>query len=149
AAAETGKDRYQRSAKAECHQRLDDATGFEAQVLQDEIVDGDAQQTEADDQHACYRPRLESDVERGRQALAGSLCGADVGPHGNVHADIARTAAEDGPDDEADGDVDPEREGQNDGDDDADYRNGRVLAVEIGSGSFLDSRGDLPHLVRA
>ena len=129
--------------KLERHQGLDDAARLEAEMLQDEVVDGDAQQPEPDHQHAGHRPGFEGDVQRRRQALAGGLGGADIGAHGDVHADIAGGAAQHRADDEADGDIHPQSEGEDHGDDDPHDGDGRILPVEIGAGAFLNCRGDL------
>ena len=63
----------------------------------------DAEQAEADHQHAGDGAAAEGDVERRADALGGGLRGAHVGAHRDVHADEAAGAGEHGADDEADG----------------------------------------------
>ena len=63
----------------------------------------DADQAEADDQHAGDRAALEGDVERRADALGRRLRGAHVGAHRDVHADEAAGAREHGAEHEAGG----------------------------------------------
>ena len=110
AAAETGEDRDQRAAEAQRHHRLEHAAQFIVAAgghaaAQHEVVAGDAEQAEADHQHAGDGAGLEGDVEAGGKPLLGRLGGADIGAHRDVHADIARRGGQHGADDEADRDV--------------------------------------------
>ena len=77
AAAEPGEDRDQRAAEAQRHHRLQHpaqlvvaAAGHAA--AQDEVVAGDAEQAEADHQHAGDGAGLEGDVQAGGQPLLGA-----------------------------------------------------------------------------
>ena len=74
-----------------------------------EVIAGDAQQAEADHQHAGDRAGAEGDIQAGGKATLGGLRGADIGAHRDVHADIAGRGRQHGADDEADGDVDAQR----------------------------------------
>ena len=94
AAAQSGEDGDQRAAKAQRHHRLQHtaqlvvaAAGHAA--AQHEIVAGDAEQAETDDQQSGHRAGLEGEVEAGRKPPFGGLRGAHVGAHRDVHADIA------------------------------------------------------------
>src|SRR5919205_166247 len=63
-----------------------------------EVVEGDAQQREAGDQHPGHRARLEGHVEAAAERGRGGLGGAHVGPHRDVHADEAGRARQHGAD---------------------------------------------------
>ncbi len=110
AAAETGENRNQRGAEAERHQRIDDhAVGgrIAREDGEDDIVDRDAEQSEAGDQQAGDRARLEGDVEAAGERLRRRLRGADIGAHRDIHADEAGRAREHRADEEAEGDPPP------------------------------------------
>ena len=77
---------------------------------QDEVVAGDAEQTEADHQHAGDRAGLEGDVEAGGQPVPRRLRGAHVGADRDVHADIAGGRRQHRADDEADRRVEAEQQ---------------------------------------
>ena len=76
--------------------------------------DADAEQAQADDQHAGDRAALEGDVERRADALGGGLRGAHVGAHRDVHADEAAGAREHRAEHEADGGEAAEEDGDQD-----------------------------------
>ena len=66
------------------------------------VVAGDAEQREADDEHAGDGAAAEGDVERRADAAARGLGHAGVGAHRHVHADVAGGAGQDAADQEAD-----------------------------------------------
>ncbi len=110
-----------------------------------EVIAGDAQQAEADHQHAGHRAGAERDVQAGGEAPLGCLRGADIGAHRDIHADIAGRGRQHGTDDEADGDVDAQRQAKDDQDHHADDADGGVLPVEVGAGALLHGGGNLLH----
>ena len=66
AAAKTGEDRNQRGAEAQRHHRVDDGArvGRKAhRAGQDHVVDGDAEQRQAGDEHAGDRAGLEGELK--------------------------------------------------------------------------------------
>ena len=91
-----------------------------AAAAQEPEEDADAEQAEADDQHAGDRAALEGDVERRADALGGGLRGAHVGAHRDVHADEAAGAGEHGAEHEADGGQAAEEDRDQDREHDAD-----------------------------
>ncbi len=94
AAAETGEDGDQRSAEAKRDHRFQHRThiGIRPDALaQVEVIAGNAQQAQADDQQPGDGARLEGDVETGGQAAAGCLRGAHIGAHRDIHADDSRS----------------------------------------------------------
>ena len=76
-----------RTAEAERNQRFEDVThaigrGRIEHAFHDHVVDGDAEQRQADDEHAGDGARLEGDVETTTQAQrTRGLGGAHVGTH--------------------------------------------------------------------
>ena len=77
------------------------ASGHE--FLQDQVVTGNAEQAEADDQHAGDGAALEGDVEGFDDARFGGFSGAHIGAHRDEHADEAGQAGEERTDGKADG----------------------------------------------
>ena len=145
AAAQPREDRDQRGAEGEAEQRLEGFRvdlGAAAQIPEEAA---DAEQAEADDQHAGDRAALEGDVERRADALGGGLRGAHVGAHRDVHADEAAGAGEHGAEHEAGGGEAAEEDRDQDGKHDADDGDGLVLARQVGGRALLDRRGDLLH----
>ena len=61
---------------------------------QERVVAGNADQAEADDQHAGHRARAERHRKTLRQTLARRFRRAHIGAHRDVHADIAGRAGE-------------------------------------------------------
>src|SRR5690606_25931034 len=113
AAAETGEDGDERGAKAECDERVDDFTRARLvaeEIREDPVVDGDAEEREARDQHAGDGTGAERDGQAGGEALAGRLSRADVGADRHVHAGEPGKAREDSADQEADRRTDGEKE---------------------------------------
>ena len=147
AAAEPGEDRDQRAAEAEGDEGVGDRAVARAVAGggEDRVVDGDAEEREAGDQHAGDGAGAEGELEALGQALAGGLGGADVGADRDQHADVAGGAGEDGADQEADADGEAEQEGDDQEDDRAGDGDGGVLPAQVGAGAFLDRRGDLLH----
>ena len=109
AAAKAREDRDQRTAEREADERLDRVVqSFLHQVRravgrthEEPVEAGDAEQTEADDEHARDRSTAERDRERFVQSRARRLGRAHVRAHGDVHPDVAGEAGEDGADREA------------------------------------------------
>ena len=149
AAAEAGEDRDQRAAEAEADQRVDGLLVGAAGEDQDAVVAGDAEQRQADDQHAGDRAALEGDVERRRDAAAGRLGDPGVGAHRDVHADEAGRAGERAADHEADRGLVVLQEPEHDRDRHGDRGDDHVLAVEVGLGALLDGARDFLHALVA
>ena len=121
AAAQTGEDGDQRAAEAEADQRVDGLLrGVVDPGGEDAVVAGDAEQREADDEHAGDRAAAERDAERLRDAVTSGLGDARVGAHRDVHADVAGRRRRAAADREADGDLDVLDEDQRHEQDDAD-----------------------------
>ena len=115
---------------------------------EDAVVAGDAEQREADDEHAGHRAAAEGDVERRADAAAGRLGHARVGAHGHVHADEAGRRGGKTTDREADRDLDVLQRDQRDEQDDADDADRRVLAPQVRLRALLNGSGEpLHHLV--
>ena len=116
AAAETGEDRDQRSAKAERDDGVDDKAIVRLIAeagSENEEVAGHAQQRQPGNQHAGDRARLEREFETAGERLGRGLRDAHVGAHRNVHADEAGRAGENRADGKADPDQPAEREAKN------------------------------------
>ena len=113
------------------------------------VVAGDAEQREADDEHAGDRAAAEGGVQRGRDAAAGGLGDAAVRAHRDVHADEAGGRGQQAADREADRDRDALQRDQDDEQDDADDADRRVLAAQVRGGAFLDGLRDLHHALVA
>ena len=118
-------------------------------IDEDAEVAGDAEQRQADDEHAGDRAALEGDVERRRHAAASRLGDAGVGAHREVHADEAGRAGEDAADDESDRGLVVLQEPEHDRDRHRDRGDDRVLAVEVGLGAFLHRARDFLHALVA
>ncbi len=73
------------------------------------------------------------------------LRGAHVGAHRNEHADIARQPGEDRAHREAAGRRPVERHADGKEENDADYRDGGILPVQVGTGARLNGGGDFLH----
>ena len=116
---------------------------------EDAVVAGDAEQRQADDQQAGDRAALEGDVERRRNAAAGGLGDAGVGPHREVHPDEAGRAGEDGADHEAERGLPVLQEPEHDRERYRDRGDDRVLAVQVGLGALLHGPRDFLHAVVA
>ena len=108
------------------------------------VVAGDAEQRQADDEHAGDGAAAEGDVERRADAAARRLGDAGVGAHGHVHADEAGRRGRQAADGEADRDLDVLQRDQRDEQDDADDRRssctGAAGRPERPPGSAADSR---------
>ena len=109
------------------------------------VVERDAEQREARDQHAGDGAGLERDVEALGERLGGGLRGAHVGAHRDVHADEAGRAREHRADQEADRDQLPSRNQRPMKTTTPTIADGHVLALEIGLRAFGDRGGDLLH----
>ncbi len=150
AAAEAGEHRDQRAAEAESDQGVDRvARALARDPGEDSVVGGDADEGEADDEHAGNRTAAEGDVQGLGDAAAGGLGDAGVGSHRDVHADVAGGRRERGADQKADRHADVLQRDEQDEDDDADAGDRRVLAVQIGPGALLHGRRDLLHTLVA
>ena len=148
AATEPGEDRDERAAEGQANQCVYGVVHVRAHLRQHEEIAGDAEQAQADHEHAGNGAAAECDVERRIDALGGRLGGADVGAHGNVHADVPGQARENGTDREADGHCPVAKaEAQDEEQHHADDRDRRVLAVHVGLCAFLDAGSDLLHPV--
>ena len=150
AAAQPRKDRDQRAAEAERHQRLQHDLGLDIRDQQDRIVDRDAEQAETHHQEASDRTGAEGDAERRLEpASPGRISGPHVRPHRDVHADVAGRAGKNRADEKADAHQVAEQPGQNAEQHQADQADGDVLAVEVGPRAFLHGTGDLLHALGA
>ena len=72
-------------------------------LRQQQVVAGDAEQPEPDDEQAGDGARFERDVERRLEAVLGRSGGTHVGADGDVHADEAGRCRQTGADEEAEG----------------------------------------------
>ena len=138
--------------KPERDQRVDDDAAGRGEAEhrgQDAVIDGDAEQSEAGDQHAGDGTGLEGDVEALAQRLHRRLGGADIGADRDVHADEAGDARQHRADQEADRHPLPEQIGERDEEHDADHPDGDVLALQIGLRAFGDRSRDLLHALVA
>ena len=151
AAADPHEHRQQRRAEAEALQDAGRLTGV------DEHDDRGTEEAEADGEHADDATGAERDAGGLLPAalLAGGGGDADVRPGGQPHAEVTDRRGEHRADHEEDGPADPladivggQGEQQYEDHDDEDCERAE-LAVEIGSGAFLDRSADLLHLVGA
>ena len=60
-----------------------------AHLQQDHVVTGNAEQTQANNEHARDGAAAERDVERRVDALGSCLSGANIGANRDKHADVA------------------------------------------------------------
>ncbi len=151
-ASESREHRDQRAAEREPHEVVDGRVGRVAHDLrQQQVVAGDAEQAETDDQQAGDGAGLERDVERRLEAVLGRSRGAHVRADGDVHADEARRRRETGADEEAEGAAPAELvvEAEQQERDDRDERDGRVLLLEVGRRALLHGARDLLHALVA
>ena len=155
AAAETREDRDQRRPEAEGHQGFQNVThafggGRVDHAAQRDVVAGNAQQGQADHQHAGDGAGFEGNVQTARQALGlGGFGGAHVGADRDVHADVAGDARQDGADEVADGHGHAQLQAEQDADHGADDGDGRVLAVQVSARAFLNGARNFLHLLVA
>ena len=147
AAAEAGEDGDEGGAEGEADEGAQGGLEGGALRARHEVPGeaGDAEEAEADDEHAGDGAAAEGDGERRGHAAGGGLGGADVGAHRDVHPDEAAGAREHRAQHEADGGVDFEGHGDDGGEDDADDADGLVLARQVGGGAGLDGTGDVLH----
>ncbi len=116
---------------------------------QDEIIDGNAKQREAGNQHAGNGARFEGDIEAGAKAVGCGLRGAQIGAHGNMHADKPGDAGQYRADNETDGrDGRQQIPGEN-GDDQSDDGDGEILTGEISLRTFTDKTCYFTHTLVA
>ena len=149
AAAEPGEDGDQRAAEAEADEGVDSLLVAGAGEDEDAEVAGDAEQGKTDDEQAGHRAALEGDVERRRDAAAGRLGDAGVGPHRDVHPDKAGGAGEDGADHEAERGLVVLQQPEHERDRHRHRGDDRVLAVEVGLGPLLHRARDFLHALVA
>jgi hypothetical protein len=109
----------------------------------------DPDQAEAHNQQAGDGAAAEGDLHGGVDAVIGGLGGAYVGANRDGHADVAGQAREQGTDGEAERGGPVEKQADDEEQHDTRHADGRVLAVQVGLGTFLDSAGDLLHARRA
>ncbi len=155
AAADASEDRDQAAAEAEPDQGADGVIAPEMRA--DPVVDGDAEEGEADDQQPGDRTAAEGDLQRWAEAALGGLGRADINPHADHHADVARGSGEAGADKEAERSLPAETPALScaEGDaedrehDDADHRDRPVLPAKVCPGARLHGSRDLAHLVVA
>ena len=145
AAAEPREDRDQRAAEGESDERVQRVIAVAREPHHHAVIGRDAEQPEADDQHAGDRAAAECDLQRRIEPDARGVRGAHVRAHRDVHADVAGHAGEECAERETDGRVPVERESERDEQHDADDGDGRVLAVQVGLGACLDRGGNLLH----
>ena len=119
------------------------------EVLEEPVCEGDADQSEADDEEPgdCTAPKRQ--LQRGVDPTAGRLCGAQVGAHRDVHPHVTGRAAQHRADHEEHAGLPAEREREEEEDDRADPGDDRVLPVQVRLRAFLDRLRDLLHPVVA
>ena len=93
------------------------------------VVTGNADQAEANDQHAGNRAALEGHVERLGKATARGLRRAHIGAHRDIHADVARSAREHCANHEAHRGWQPDQHTNHNREHDADDTDGGVLTI--------------------
>src|SRR4029453_9030223 len=86
--------RDQRAAERETDERLQDLVFGHAERVKREVVTGDAEEAQADDEKTRDGAALEGQLKGGIQALRGRLGRAHVGAHRDEHADVAGEARE-------------------------------------------------------
>jgi hypothetical protein len=145
AAAESREDRNQRAAEGEAHERLENLFTRRAHGFQDQVVPGDAEESQAHHEQAGDGAAAKCHFESGVQTVGRGLCGSHVGADRNEHADIAGQAREHGADQKADGGVPVQRKTEHYEQHDAGNGDRRVLAIHVRTGAFLDRAGDLLH----
>jgi hypothetical protein len=141
AAAQTGKDRDQRSAEAQRDQRVHDRAvigGITRELGQNGEVDRHAQQRQTGDQKPGNGAGLEGDLQALAQALARRLRGAHIGADRDQHADEARSPRQHGADQEADRDRRAQQVPDQREDEHARDGDGGVLARQVSLRAFLD-----------
>ena len=150
AAAQTRKDRNQR--RAECqpehgleHLRQRGVTGGHRRASGPPEEQHDADEAQADDQHAGDGATLEGDVQCRTDALGGGLRGAHVGAHRDVHADETACARQDRAEHEADCSLAVEENEDQHGQHDANDANGLVLSGQVGGSALLDRPCNFLH----
>src|SRR6185503_10527866 len=145
AAAQARENRDQRAAERETDERLQDLVFGHAERVQHEVVTGDAEKAQADDEKTRDGAALEGQLQGGIQALRGRLRRAHVGAYRDEHADVAGEAREDRAYEEADGRVPIQRDTEDHEQHDARDRDRRVLPVHVGARAYLNRGRDLLH----
>ena len=109
------------------------------------VVAGNAEQPQADDQHAGNRPAFEGDVQSRSDATPRRLRRTHVGTHRDVHTDETGGPRKHSANHETDGhqlaEENPDQHRQHEADD----ADGRVLPVQVSGGADLHGPGDLLH----
>lgn len=145
AAPQPRENRDQRGAEGQADQRVQRLFHRQAHLQQQCVVAGHAQQAQPDHQHAGDRAAAEGDVHRRADAVARRLCGTHVGAYRHVHADVAGGAGQHRADCKTNRGVPAEEDADQHEQHHAGDADGQVLAVEIGTRTFLDRGGDRDH----
>ena len=144
APAQTSEDADERGPESESGEAVDGGTKAEP-AGSDEVEGADGEEGEGDDEEAGDGAPIEGVAQGGGPADGGGLGGADVGHDGDSHPCESGDETTGGADDKADSSgkifqvADCSEKNQGDEGD------GLQLAVEIGSGSFLNGGGDFAH----
>jgi hypothetical protein len=119
--------------------------------LEEGVVAGDADQTQANHQHAGDRTALEGHIQCRRNATTRRFGRADIGPHRDIHADETGRAGQHGANQETECRQPAELGNQPDDEEenDADHGDGLVLPAQIRFRPLLDGFGDLLHTLVA
>ena len=115
------------------------------EMRQHDEVAGDAEQGEADHQHAGDCAAAERDAERAGDAAARGLGSAHVRAHRNVHADVTGESGQDRAERKTHCGGPVQCEADHDEQDHANHRDRPVLAIQIRARSLLDRGRDLLH----
>ena len=122
---------------------------IDAHRCQSKIIASDAQQAQANNQHAGNGATAKGDVQSRVHTLGGGLRRTHVGANGHEHADIAGQGGKNRTNREADGELHAEANQQNDKQCHTDHADREVLAIHVGAGAFLNSLCDFLHAVIA
>ncbi len=145
AAAQTREDRDQRGTEGQADQGMQRLFHRQVHAQQQRVVAGHAQQAEADHQHAGDGAAAEGDVHCGADAVACSFGSAYVGAYRHVHTDVAGRTGQHRADCEANRGVPAEEHTDQHEQHHTGHADGQVLAVEVGTRTFLDRGGDRDH----
>ena len=144
AAAQARKNRDQRTAEGQPHQRMQRMVGA-GHLQHDQVVAGHAQQTQPDHQQPGHRATAKCHLQRRIQAQAGGMRRTHVGTHRDVHADETGETRKHRADRETAGSGPVEGDAEQQEQHYADHADGGVLTVQVSLRAGLDGRRNLLH----